>query len=119
MLTVDSPTISTECVATTWTLDSKRTATVPGFARRSHSASGSGFAGRWDSTSGSLISAFVIQIRPYEEDGLAIVNSASLTRKMQLDGKDYPNTGPNAAILPTSSVRRLDAHTLELVDKTG
>lgn len=106
-LTDDFSAISPEGKASTVKLVFKRT------------ASGSGFAGRWDSTSGSVISAFVIQIRPYEGDGLAIVNSASLTRKMQLDGKDYPNTGPNAAILPTSSVRRLDAHTLELVDKTG
>jgi len=81
------------------------------------SASGSGFAGTWDSKNAS-VSSFVIQIRPYEGDGLSIINSSSLTRNMKLDGKDYPNAGPNAAILPTSSVRRLDARTLELVDKS-
>lgn len=82
-------------------------------------ASGSGFAGTWDSTSTTVNSAFVIQIRPYEADGLSIINSASLTRNVKLDGKDYPNAGPNAAILPASSVRRLDARTLELVDKSS
>lgn len=81
--------------------------------------SGSGFAGTWDSTSAAVSSVSVIQIRPYEGDGLSIINSASLTRNVKLDGKDYRNAGPNAAILPTSSVRKLDARTLELVDKVS
>lgn len=81
--------------------------------------SGSGFAGTWDSTSTALTSVFTIQIRPYEANGLSIINSASLTRNLKLDGKDYRNAGPNAAILPASSVRRLDARTLELVDKSS
>lgn len=80
--------------------------------------SGSGFVGTWDSTS-AAVSAYVIQIRPYEGDGLSFINSSSLTRNVKLDGKDYRNAGPNATILPTSSVRRLDARTLELVDKTA
>jgi hypothetical protein len=80
---------------------------------------GRGFAGTWDSTSTAVNSVFVIQIRPYEADGLSIINSSSLTRNVKLDGRDYRNAGPNAAILPTSSVRRLDARTLELVDKSS
>ena len=80
---------------------------------------GSGFAGTWDSTSTQLNSVFVIQIRPYEADGISIINSSSLTRNLKLDGKDYRNAGPNAAMLPSSSVRRLDARTLELVDRTS
>ena len=36
---------------------------------------------------------------------------------MKLDGKDYPNVGPNAAIVAASSIRRLNEHTLELTDK--
>jgi hypothetical protein len=60
----------------------------------------------------------VLQIRPYEEDGLSIIDSSSqLTKNMKLDGKDYPNMGANAAIVAASSVRRLDEHTLELTDK--
>ena len=79
---------------------------------------GSGFAGTWVSTSEVVKFSYVLQIRPYEEDGLSIANSSSqLTRKMKLDGKDYPNIGPNAAVLAASSVRRLDEHTLELTDK--
>jgi hypothetical protein len=80
---------------------------------------GSGFAGTWVSTSAAIDFVFSIQIRPYEGDGLSIINSASLTRNVKLDGKDYPNVGPNAARVATSSVRSLDARTLELVDKSG
>lgn len=80
---------------------------------------GSGFAGTWVSTSAAVNFVFVIQIRPYEGDGLSIINSSSLTRNMKLDGKDYRNVGPNAGIVATSSVRRLDARTLELVDKSS
>lgn len=81
--------------------------------------SGSGFAGRWVSTSAAVNFVLVIQIRPYQGDGLSIINSSSLTRNVKLDGKDYRNAGPNAAMVATSSVRRLDARTLELVDKTS
>lgn len=81
-------------------------------------AGGSGFAGTWVSTSEVVNFVFVIQIRPYEGDGLSIINSSSqLTRNMKLDGKDYPNVGPNAAIVPASSLRKLGEHTLELTDK--
>jgi hypothetical protein len=79
---------------------------------------GSGFAGTWVSTSEVVNFVYVLQIRPYEEDGLSITNSSSqLTRNMKPDGKDYPNIGANAAVIAASSVRRLDEHTLELTDK--
>jgi hypothetical protein len=81
--------------------------------------SGSGFAGTWVSTSAAINFVFTIQIRPYEGDGLSVINSSSLTRNVKLDGKDYPNLGPNAAIAATASARRLDARTLELVDKSS
>ena len=79
---------------------------------------GSGFAGTWVSTSAVVNFVYVLQIRPYEEDGLSIINSSSqLTKNMKQDGKDYPNTGANAAVVAASSLRRLDEHTLELTDK--
>jgi hypothetical protein len=81
---------------------------------------GSGFAGTWVSTSEVVRVAYVLQIRPYEGDGLSFANSASqFTRQMKLDGKDYPNTGATAAVVPVSSVRRLDGKTLQLTDKDG
>jgi hypothetical protein len=79
---------------------------------------GSGFAGTWISTSEVVNFVHVLQIRPYEEDGLSIINpSSQLTRNMKLDGKGYPNIGANAAVLAASSARRLDEHTLALTDK--
>jgi hypothetical protein len=79
---------------------------------------GSGFAGTWISTSAVVNFVYVLQIRPYEEDGLSIINSASqLTKNMKQDGKDYPNIGANAAVIAASSLRRLDERTLELTDK--
>ena len=79
---------------------------------------GSGFAGTWVSTSQAVKFVYVLQIRRYEEEGLSIINSSSqLTKNLKLDGKDYPNVGPNASILATSSARRLDEHTLEVTDK--
>lgn len=79
---------------------------------------GSGFAGTWVSTSERVKFVYVLQIRPYEGDGITIANpSLQLTKNMKLDGKDYPNMGANAAVIAASSVRRLDEHTLELTDK--
>ena len=79
---------------------------------------GLGFAGTWVSTSAVVNFVFVLQIRPYEQDGLSLINSSSqLTRNMKPDGKDYPNMGANAAIVAASSLRRIDEHTLELTDK--
>jgi hypothetical protein len=81
-------------------------------------AGGPGFSGTWVSTSEAVDFAYVLKIRPYEGDGLSIIDSSSqLTRNMKLDGKDYPNTGENAAIIPVSAIRSLDEHTLELTDK--
>jgi len=82
------------------------------------SAPGSGFAGTWVSTSEQVNFVYVLQIRPYEGDGLSIIDAASqLTRNMKLDGQDYPNAGANAAVLATSSAKKVDEHSLELTDK--
>jgi len=79
---------------------------------------GTGFAGTWASTNMKVNFVYVLQIRPFEEDGISIINSSSrLTRNMRLDGKYYPNVGATAAVLPASSVRKVDERTLELTDK--
>jgi hypothetical protein len=92
------------------------TSTVDNVYRRK--GQGSGFAGTWISTNQAVNFVYVLQIRPYEEHGLSIINSFSqLTRNIKQDGKDYPNTGANAAVIAASSVSRLDEHTLELTDK--
>lgn len=63
-------------------------------------AQGPGFAGTWESPM-PMESAFVLQIRPYEENGLSFIRSAEDTRNLKFDGKDYPNKGRGAC-------RRLD-----------
>jgi len=84
----------------------------------SRHGTGSGFAGTWITTNMAVNFDLTLQLRPYEGDGLSILDSTSkLTRNLRLDGKDYPNAGQHASILATSSLRRLDDHTLELTDK--
>jgi hypothetical protein len=61
---------------------------------------------------------FVLQVRPYEGDGLSFVDpSDEVTKNVKFDGKDYPNVGPNAASGSASSVRRVNARTLEMTEK--
>jgi len=80
-------------------------------------AAGPGFAGTWESKM-PIDSAFVLQIRPYEENGLSFINSSQeVTRNVKFDGKDYPNVGRRIAEGSTFSARRVDERTLEITDK--
>lgn len=80
-------------------------------------ADGSGFAGTWESKM-PIDSAFILQIRPYEESGLSFINaSEEVTRNVKFDGKDYPNVGRGAAESATLSARRVNERTLEITDK--
>jgi hypothetical protein len=81
-------------------------------------AAGTGFAGTWESTM-PMTSAFVLQIRPYEGNGLSFVRSPQDTRNLKFDGKDYPVMGRGAAQGSTSSARRVDERTLEIIDKVN
>lgn len=69
-------------------------------------AGGSGFAGTWVSTSVDAVNfVLLIQLQPYEEDGLSILDASSqLTGNMKF---------------AASSLHRLDEHTLELMRKKG
>ena len=67
-------------------------------------AAGLGFAGTWVSTSEEAVNFVLgLQIRPFEENGLSIIDSTS-----QVMG---------SMNFAASSVRRLDEHTLELMRK--
>ena len=79
-------------------------------------AAGTGFAGTWESTM-TMDSAFVLQIRPYEANGLSFIRSAEDTRNVTFDGKDHPDAGHGAAQGSTSSAGRVDERTLEITDK--
>jgi hypothetical protein len=83
-------------------------------------ADGSGFAGTWESPIAlDGVPPTTLQIRPYDADGLSFIRpSLQVTKNLELDGKDYPVVGAGAGAGATSSARRVDEHTLELVDKT-
>jgi hypothetical protein len=81
-------------------------------------AGGSGFEGEWVSTSETVNSVVLMQVRPYERDGLAFIDpSVQVTRNVKFDGRDYPNLGPNVAPGSTSSLRRVNERTLEMTSK--
>jgi hypothetical protein len=72
----------------------------------------------WESTSETLNSVFVLQSRPYEGAGLSFIDlSQDETKNVKFDGKDYPNVGPNVGPGAGSSLRRMNAHTLEITDR--
>lgn len=82
------------------------------------SGSGSGFAADWQSIKETMNSPFVLQVKEYEGDGLSFINSLEHeTKNVKLDGKDYdyPKQGSGRS----SSLRRVDDHTLEMTDKHG
>ena len=78
----------------------------------------SGLAGTWESTTETVNSVFVLQVRPYEGDGLSFIDpSQEETTNVKIDGKDYMKVGPNVAPGSASSVRRVNQNTLEMTDK--
>lgn len=80
-------------------------------------AGGAGFAGTWESAM-PIDSAFVLQIQPYEENGLSFINSSEdVTLNVKFDGKDYSTFGRHVAKDSTISARQVDEHTLEITDK--
>jgi len=81
-------------------------------------AAGTGFAGTWESTM-PMTSAFVLQIRPYEGNGLSFIRSPHDTRNLKFDGKDYPVEGSGVAKGSSSSARRVNSRTLEIIDKVN
>ena len=81
-------------------------------------AGGPGFAGTWESTSEKVNSVLELQIKPYEGDGLAfIIPAEGITKNLSFDGKDHAYERPNVKAKFASSIRRVDALTLELTDK--
>ena len=81
-------------------------------------ASGTGFAGTWESKI-TMTSSFVLQVRPYEGDGLSFIRSPQGPQNLKFDGKDHPVEGQGAGPGVTSSARRVDERTLEITDKVN
>jgi hypothetical protein len=81
-------------------------------------AEGSGFAGTWQSTAEIFVSPYEIQIKPYQGDGLSLIDPvAGVNKSLKFDGRDYPNSGPNANPDMLSSGRRISDRRFELTDK--
>jgi hypothetical protein len=81
-------------------------------------AGGSGFAGTWQSTSEIFISPYEIQIKPYQGDGLSLIDPvAGVNKSLKFDGTDYPNSGANANPGMLSSGRRISDRRFVLTDK--
>ncbi len=78
---------------------------------------GSGFAGDWVSTNEQVDTVYVLQVRPFEDDGLSFVTSGEGTTNVKFDGKDYPNVG--SAMKLMSSAQRVNERTVELREKLG
>ena len=79
---------------------------------------GAGFAGTWETTM-PMTSSFMLQVRPYEGNGLSFIRSPQDTRNLKLDGKDYPVESRGVPPGSTSSARRVDERTLEITDRVN
>ena len=77
-----------------------------------------GFAGTWESTSAQVDAVFVMQVRPYEADGLTFIDPEQ-TKNVKFDGQDHPNRPAPSATSSVSSGRRVDNRTLEVTDKVN
>src|SRR5215467_13928097 len=88
------------------------------YKRAEGSASNSGIPGTWETTEEKPDSAYGIEIRPYEGDGLSFISSGGEPAKnVKFDGKEYPPAGANPAAGSATSARRLGDHSIELTKK--
>ena len=79
---------------------------------------GLAFDGDWVSTSQDVETAYELQVRPYEANGLTVVvASEGVTKNLELDGKDYPN--PDSKRRDVSSSRRVSERSVELTNRIG
>jgi hypothetical protein len=75
------------------------------------------FAGDRVSTNEQVDTVYVLEVRPFEGDGLSLITSGERTKNIKFDGKDYPNVGSGMKIV--SSAQRVNERTVELRDKIG
>jgi hypothetical protein len=77
---------------------------------------GSGFAATWISTTEAMNSVYVLKIRLYGEDGLALTDPSGQTKNVKFEGNDSPKPAETGN---TSSLRRLDEHSLEMTNEVN
>jgi hypothetical protein len=79
---------------------------------------GSGFGGDWVSRSGKVDSEIGLEIQTYGSDGLSFSSPGlGLALKVKLGGNDDASAGPRAAPGSTFSGRRVNQHSVELINK--
>jgi hypothetical protein len=84
------------------------------------SGPGSGFTATWIGTPQAMTSTVVLQIGPFEADGLSFADSRGQdTNNLKFDGKEYPHAGPNVLAGYVTSAHRTSPHSLELIDKVN
>ena len=88
--------------------------------RYKRSAPGSGFTATWVGSPQTMTSPLILQIRPYEEDGLSFADSKGQDiNNVKFDGKDYPHSGPNSVSGYVSSARQTADNAIEFTDKVS
>lgn len=81
-------------------------------------ATGSGFAGRWEGMIDTMNAVLVLQVRPYEGNGLALlIPPEKRPTNLKFDGKEYPKMGSDAAKGSTLSSHRINARTIEVTNR--
>jgi hypothetical protein len=78
----------------------------------------SGFAATWESTTEEVHSSYEMQIEPYEDNGLSLINPAQkMTQNLKFDDKDYAAQGPNLPAGYTCSAHRVSDRSFEMTHK--
>lgn len=84
------------------------------------SGSGSAFTATWIGTPEAMTSPVILQIRPWEQDGLSFADSKGQdTNNVKFDGKGYPHSGPSAITGYISSAHRVSDRSIEFTDKVN
>jgi len=88
------------------------------YKRAEGSVDNSGIPGTWETTEEKIDSAYELEIRPYESDGLSfLISGGAPAKNVKFDGKDYPPATASPAAGSTTSARRLGDHSIELTNK--
>ena len=88
------------------------------YKRAEDSATSSGIPGTWETTQEKPDSAYEMEIRPYEVDGLSfMISGGGPASNVKFDGKEYPPAGASPAAGSVTSARRLGDHSIELTKK--
>ncbi len=81
---------------------------------------GPGLAGRWKSTKVSISAQEIVEIGPYEGDGIAwSIPAYKASVNLKFDGKDYPAVGPTVPPNFTLAATMKGPRSFDLVEKAS